>query len=238
MRKLVLNTKTVIVALIGLIGGFIWALLSKWEPEPIILLTVSAIELIAFAIIKGSDDSSESQPLTSTINHGNVNVNVNVDAKNIVSNLNKTSAVEDQKFEDREARIDFMKSRSKVLFIDDDKNFNVVKILKESGWRHTKNIPDVKNIDIPIVKDSQILFVDINGVGKLLNLPYEGLDLSLMIKQRYPEKRVVIYSANRTTNAFHQAWDICDFRLEKNALPNQFQNLVEKYSIELYNTFK
>lgn len=238
MRKIVSNTKTAVVAIIGLIGGFIWGFLSHWEPEPIILLSVSAVELIAFAFLKGNDGEAEIQALSSTINHGNVNVNLNVEAKTNQSDTINPTIASEIKTEDREARIDFMKSRSKILFIDDDKNFNVVKILKESGWRHTKSISDIKNIDIPIVKDSHILFVDINGVGKILNLQYEGLDLSLMIKQRYPKKKVVIYSANRTTNAFHQAWDICDFKLEKNALPNQFQNLVEKYSVELYNTFK
>lgn len=238
MRKIVSNFKTAVVAIIGLIGGIIWAFLSHWEPEPIILLSVSAIELIAFAILKNSDDEKEPQASASTINHGSINVNVNVEAKTNQNDTITSPIVSETKTEDREAKIDFMKSRIKVLFIDDDKNFNVVKILKESGWRHTKSTPDVKNIDTQIVKDSHILFVDINGVGKILNLQYEGLDLSLMIKQRYPQKKVVIYSANRTTNAFHQAWDICDFKLEKNALPNQFQNLVEKYSIELYNTFK
>lgn len=238
MRKFISNTKTAVVAIIGIIGGFIWAFLSHWEPEPIILLLVSSVELVAFSILRGSSNENEPQALASTINHGNVNVNVNVGAQANPSDTTVPSTVSEIKTEDREARIDFMKSRSKILFIDDDKNFNVVKILKESGWRLTKSIPDIKNIDIQIVKDSHILFVDINGVGKILNLQYEGLDLSLMIKQRYPEKKVVIYSANRTTNAFHQAWDVCDFKLEKNALPNQFQNLVEKYSVELYNTFK
>lgn len=238
MRKYITNTKTAVVAIIGIIGGFIWAFLSQWEPEPIILLSLSAVELVAFAILRGSSNENEPQAQASTINHGNVNVSVNVAAQANPNDKTIPSTVGEIKTEDREARIDFMKPRSKILFIDDDKNFNVVKILKESGWRHTKSIPDIKNIDIQIVKDSHILFVDINGVGKMLDLQYEGLDLSLMIKQRYPEKKVVIYSANRTTNAFHQAWDICDFKLEKNALPNQFQNLVEKYSIELYNTFK
>ncbi len=238
MKRILSNGKTAIVALIGFIGGFIWAFMTRWEPEPIILVSVSAVELVTFAFLSGRHVDNEIQSQASTINHGNVNVNVNIDGNSNVSRIDRKPFDKDLKMVDREARIDFMKSRAVILFIDDDRNFNVVKILKESGWRHTKSISDVKNIDMPIVKDSNILFIDINGVGKILNLPYEGLDLSLMIKQRYPDKKVVIYSANRTTNAFHQAWDICDFKLEKNALPNQFQNLVEKYSIELYNIFK
>jgi len=76
--------------------------------------------------------------------------------------------------------------------------------------------------------------VDINGVGKLLGCEYEGLDIALMLKQKYPKKKTVIYSANKNNNAFHKAWDLCDYKLEKNALPYQFQGLVEQYSIELF----
>ena len=233
MKKIISDTKIVVVAFIGLIGGAIWAFVSHWEPEPLILITVSVIEIIAFFIVKGAvSENSEVQALGSNINHGSVNVNVNVEANSSIKSEEEKVERNETQSDNREAKIDFMKSRTKILFIDDDKNFNVVKILKDSGWKHTKSIIDIKSVDSPIVKDAHIHFVDINGVGKLLSLPHEGLDLALMIKQRYPEKKVIIYSANRNTNAFHEAWDTCDFKLEKNALPNQFQNLVEQYSTE------
>jgi hypothetical protein len=139
------------------------------------------------------------------------------------------------KLADRNALIESKKNKVNILFIDDDTKFNVVKILKDSGWKNTKTIVDVKSIDIPAIQNADILFVDINGVGKLLGLEYGGLDLALMIKQKYMEKKVVIYSANKNSNSFHKVWDIVDSRLEKNALPYQFQNLVDNYSIELYN---
>ena len=124
------------------------------------------------------------------------------------------------------------------MFIDDDKNFNVVKILKDSGWKNTKTIVDIKSLDLPIVKETHVFFVDINGVGNLLKLEYGGLDLALMLKQKYPQRKVVIYSANKNSNSFHKAWDECDFKLEKNALPYQFQNLVEEFSLELLDSSK
>lgn len=135
----------------------------------------------------------------------------------------------------REFRIDALKSKVKILFIDDDNKFNVVKILKDSGWKNTNFVVDLKSIDNPMVRETDIFFVDINGVGKLLSCPHEGLDIALMLKQKYPNKKVVIYSANKNNNAFHQAWDKCDFKLEKNALPYQFQSLVEQYSLDLYS---
>lgn len=135
----------------------------------------------------------------------------------------------------REAKIESLKSKVKILFIDDDKKFNVVKILKDSNWKNTSAVVDIKSLDIPIVKEADIFFVDVNGVGKLLNCEHEGLDIALMLKQKYPNKKIVIYSANSYNNNFHKAWDACDFKLEKNALPYQFQSLVEQYSLELYS---
>ena len=79
MKKIVTNIKTAVVAIIGLIGGFIWAFSSNWQTEPTILLSVSAVELIAFAVLKaGEDHENPIQASSSTINQGNVSVNVNV----------------------------------------------------------------------------------------------------------------------------------------------------------------
>ncbi len=237
MKKIVTNSKTLAIAIIGIVGGVIWGFMTNWEPEPIILLAVSVIEIIAFIILGYTDNNEDTQPqvVTSTITQGNVSVNVNV-GSSMNANEGKAPEKSEKSLDDREARIEYMKSKTRILFIDDDKKFNVVKILKDSGWIHTKSIVDVKSIDSPQIRDAQIHFVDINGVGKLLNLPSEGLDLALMIKQRFPYKKVILYSANRNSNSFHEAWDLCDFKLEKNALPNQFLNIVEQCSLQFYNT--
>lgn len=171
--------------------------------------------------------NSNINPVISPINTINVNVGKMED-----NNSTKETASKDNSF-NREAKIDSLKSKVKILFIDDDKKFNIVKILKDSNWKNTKSVVDIKSIDIPIVKDADILFVDVNGVGKLLNCEHEGLDIALMLKQKYPNKKIVIYSANKNNN-FHSAWDVCDFKLEKNALSYQFLSLVEQYSLELY----
>jgi hypothetical protein len=224
------NKITLLIAFIGLIGGSVWAYQTNFNIEPIILVFVSLAEILGYFLLPNSA-TSEPQ-IVKNKNEQNVNVSVNVGStttQNIgeVESKNKTNI-------DRNAIIESMQSRTIILFIDDDKNFNVVKILKDSNWKKVKTVVDIKSLDIPIVKESDIIFVDINGVGKLLNLEFEGLDLALMLKQRYPDKKVIIYSANRNNNSFHQAWDTCDFKLEKNALPYQFQNLVEEYSIEFY----
>jgi hypothetical protein len=165
-------------------------------------------------------------PIISPINNFNVNVGI-MENNSRIGNQSKYDS------SNREAKIESLKSKVKILFIDDDTKFNIVKILKDSKWKHTKSVVDIKSLDIPIVKEADIFFVDVNGIGKLLNCEHEGLDIALMLKQKYPNKKVVIYSANKNNN-FHPAWDQCDFKLEKNALTYQFQSLVEQYSLELY----
>ncbi|MBK9483263.1 MAG: hypothetical protein IPO02_15080 [Bacteroidetes bacterium] len=63
-----------------------------------------------------------------------------------------------------------MLSKTSILFIDDDTNFNVVKILKDSGWKKIKNSFHIKTLDVQQVKDADIIFVDINGVGEIIEI--------------------------------------------------------------------
>lgn len=231
MKELITNTKTLIIAIIGFVGGIIWVFKTGWEPEPVILIFVTFLEITAFLFINGIPESSPSE-VGQRINANNQNVTVNLTGTTITpfSTVNSSSTITD-----RNVLIDSKKSKVRILFIDDDKKFKVVNILKESGWKHTKTVIDIKSLDIPVVREADIFFVDINGVGKLLSCENEGLDLAQMLKQKYPERKVIIYSANKNFNSFHPAWDLVDSKLEKNALPYQFQNLVENLSLELYN---
>lgn len=235
--KIIKNKIAFIVGLVGLIGGVIWAFASKFSLEPIILATISLVEVIGYFLLSDLDSSENSSAENgSKENKNKQNVNVNVSVGESPSKITTSDKPVKQKSFDRNCVIETMQSKTSILFIDDDKKFNVVKILKDSNWKKVKTVVDIKSLDIPVVKDANLVFVDINGVGKLLALEFEGLDLALMLKQRYPDKKIIIYSANRNNNSFHKAWDFCDFKLEKNALPYQFQNLVEEYSIELFKS--
>lgn len=217
VRIIFKNWASFSIAVVGLIGGLIWGYNSNWDYEPLILSGVSALQILGFLFIKNSKDDSRKDISASEENQ-------------TIKKDNQTKPTIDLNL-----AVEPKKSKVKVLFIDDDTKFKVVKILKDSGWRFTKSVQDIKSLDLSIVKEADIVFVDINGVGKVLKLEFEGLDLAYMLKQKYREKKIIIYSAKRDTNAFHQAWDVIDYRLEKNALPYQFQNLVEKYSLEYYN---
>lgn len=119
------------------------------------------------------------------------------------------------------------KLKTCILFIDDQhKDYKMVSILQKAGWNNTKSIKDITDLDDPKVLEADIIFVDINGVGKKL-FNDEGLGLASALKKKYPLKKIVLYSAENTGDRFHKAIRDVDDCLSKNAEPYQFINLVE-----------
>lgn len=121
-----------------------------------------------------------------------------------------------------------IKSGFSILFIDDDTEFQVVKILKKSGWTSTETIPDLETIVDVRVQNANVIFVDIKGVGRLMRFHDEGLGLARAIKKKYPEKFVVIYSAEEKHDAFNPAIREVDRLLSKNADPYEFEQLIDE----------
>lgn len=127
--------------------------------------------------------------------------------------------------------LDEFKNETRILFVDDDARFKVVKILAQSGWVHTKLIKDCKTLDERDVVDAHILFIDVQGVGVALGFSDEGLGLALAIKEKYPNKKVIIYSAETKGDRFHDALRKADSFLPKNADPYEFQRIVEEFTV-------
>lgn len=129
-----------------------------------------------------------------------------------------------------EIPIEIRRSRTNILFID-DKKFDVVDILKNSGWQNTIWIKDVKSLNQKEILNANIIFVDIQGVGMHMRFSEEGLGLAKAIKEKYKEsKKVVIYSAEQTGNRFHEALRIVDDSLDKDSDPYIFEDIVERLS--------
>ncbi len=126
----------------------------------------------------------------------------------------------------------------RILIVDDDTRFRVAKILQTSGWVHTKLVKDIESMESPMLKDANIVFVDIQGVGKVLGFQEEGLGLAKAIKDKYPHKKLVIYSAETKGDRFHSALRDADSFLNKNADPYEFEQLVETFSEELLSEGK
>jgi len=136
----------------------------------------------------------------------------------------------------KERDLDEIKSICKILFID-DKAFPLVDILKNDGWRNTTRIKDVDTLEQANVKEAHILIVDIQGVGKKLRFQDEGLGLIIALKDKYPLKKVIVYSAEDQgrIQAFHPGIDKADKRLSKNVDPYEFQVVVESFAMELFS---
>lgn len=140
------------------------------------------------------------------------NVNVNID-----SSKSANTKVDEAQYN---------KESLQILFIDNEK-FKTVDNLKSAGWVNTKSIKDVTNLDCIDVKNANVIFVDINGVGENLFPNDKGLGLAEALKKKYPKKYIVIYSAQEQGDRFHKALKTVDYTLSKNAEPYEFINILE-----------
>jgi len=122
--------------------------------------------------------------------------------------------------------LELTKDSIQILFIDDEK-FKTVENLISAGWINTKTIGDVRNLDSADVKNSDVIFVDINGIGESLFPKDKGLGLAEALKKKFPNKYIVIYSAQEQGDRFHKALKIVDNFLSKNAEPYEFINILE-----------
>lgn len=125
-----------------------------------------------------------------------------------------------------------LKDKTRILFIDDNHTeYKMVSILKKSGWTNTKSVKDVINLNDTKVVESDIIFVDINGVGTTM-FEDQGLGLAAALKKKYPKKGIVLYSAETVGDRFHKALREVDDCLPKNAEPYQFIDLIENLTLK------
>lgn len=148
-----------------------------------------------------------------------------------VSERNHRSAEESTNVSGRKKNLEEYKNETRILFVDDDAQFKVVKILTQSGWVHTKLIKDCKTLEERDVVNAQLLFIDVQGVGVAMGFHDEGLGLALAIIEKYPNKKVIIYSAETNGDRFHEALRKADSFLPKNADPYEFQRIVEDFTV-------
>ena len=120
-----------------------------------------------------------------------------------------------------------VKQCANVLFIDDDKTYKIVPNLRSAGWNNVNFIRDVKSLDDDNLKKAHIIFLDIHGVGKLMNFENEGWGLLSSIKETYPHKPVIIYSSTLTHDIFQPAVTLPHGKLKKSASQYEFEKMIE-----------
>ena len=70
MKRFLENINTLLVELLGLVGGFIWAKNTNWDWEPLILMAVSLVGVIIFILLKFVPDH-EDRPMVEMEMTGN-----------------------------------------------------------------------------------------------------------------------------------------------------------------------
>jgi len=130
--------------------------------------------------------------------------------------------------------LDDIKRVTKILFIDDIK-FEVVEKISTNGWRQCSRVKDIEDLDHADVEKTHIFFVDIQGVGKKLNFPDEGLGLARALKEKHPSKAVILYSSEGKRDIFDNTLSIVDARIRKNADTYEFLKLAEKFANQAFS---
>lgn len=94
---------------------------------------------------------------------------------NIIANISEKKKIEE----------------TKILIIDDDE-LELEKTLRRIGY----NVTWKKDIDVlDDVENYSIIICDYKGVGLKFNSEFEGLNLSMLIKEKYPDKIIYLLSA-------------------------------------------
>lgn len=183
---------------------------------------------------KASEKKAISEVITASIvNEAKPEVNNQITINHNVAESNNATNLVPKSASSTKAELEIRKKLTNILFVDDDTKFKIIKILNVAGWINTKIIKDVDNPDSDLVKNSHILFVDINGVGIKMGFSDEGLGLANYLKKKYPEKKVIIYSSDSGGDRFHTALRKVDDFLYKNADPSEFQEIIEQFSAEI-----
>ena len=160
------------------------------------------------------------------VTNNSANKNTQITNVSITNHLNSSTNSSKQGLNGEDSH----KSLTRILFIDDNhKEYKMVSILKRYGWVNTKSVKDITDLDDPLVLESDIIFVDINGVGTTL-FQDQGLGLASALKKKYKSKKIVIYSSETKGDRFHKALREVDDCLYKDAEPYQFINLIENFS--------
>jgi hypothetical protein len=197
--------------------------------EKIVSIIAGFIAIIAYLSVKkkakGDAPDVETKKIvgdltsTASANGNKVTINVNPQTKLPAFNGKPVSDVSD---------VPSLKRSIRVLFIDDDKDFKIVKVLKRMGWEYVKIVTDITSLENPSLVEANVVFVDIQGVGKSMQCSDEGLGLTLAIRRRYPEKKIIIYSAEEEGPRFHDGFHAANYSLQKFVDPIRFEDAIVK----------
>lgn len=134
-----------------------------------------------------------------------------------IDDLKLGESVRDERALDLRRRID-------VLVIDDEE-FSASSFLTKNNFRLTykKDVDNIKD-----VSEYPIILCDIRGVGKQLSSSYEGAFLIKEIKNSYPSKRVIAYTASQYDPTYNQYLEYADEVVNKGLALEDWLTLLDK----------
>lgn len=202
-----------------------------------LILAIAALFAVGFVfkiVIQRRNETHNQKVSQTSKQKGNNNVSQNVNLyvggnQNADININKTTestSARDSAVQPQQPRKQLSKATVQILFIDDLK-FDNISVLKKAGWQNTKSIKDVNSLDCPEILNADIIFVDNNDVGKNLFPKEQGLGVAHHIKETYPDKCVVLYSAQ--PQQLNEAMSKLNAVLDKSAEPYQYISIIEDY---------
>lgn len=124
-----------------------------------------------------------------------------------------------------------LKKQFDVLVIDDDK-FPLLNDLKKHEFNITykEEISDIKDVEA-----YQIILCDINGVGKFLGSENDGAYLGYQIKNKYPDKIVISYTADTTSIRNQKYLDAVDKKIPKGTSVEDWASLLDEVVLTFGN---
>lgn len=123
------------------------------------------------------------------------------------------------------------KKNVKVLFVDDE-GYDT-ELLQNLGYLDVQKLYKYDKMDDFEKYDT--IFCDINGIAKDLDPVYQGAALAKLIKQTYPEKIVVIFSAKEQFLTFNKYYDFVDDVIFKNLPPADLASKIDQYINKMIN---
>ena len=118
-----------------------------------------------------------------------------------------------------------LKRNTKILIIDDG-DFIFLDVLRKNGYNieHKRDISSVSD-----VAAYHIIFCDVKGVGKNLSGKFEGAHLVRLIKNDYPEKMVISYSAIGYDSTYEEYLSFADGRIPKGSSIEDWSSCIDEY---------
>jgi DNA-binding NarL/FixJ family response regulator len=133
----------------------------------------------------------------------------------------------------REATLESIKLATRVLIIDDEEPQELRELLGKEGWKNFY-LSDLDSLSNRKLVDSQVVCIDIMGVGAKLQCD-SGMGLVRHIKDKYPEKKIILYSSVSQQDIFDEALDFVDKRLRKQASLLPFSAAVEEMAKKTFS---